>query len=165
MNETCASCGGPVTSAGARSTTGRRYCSKRRECRAAKQRDYYSRVHGNEEERVEDRPCSCCHVAMPARPWRVTDSEFGRWCRKRGCQEHKAITVANSSPERIAARQAALDGAARNAKVVECPECGRVDAREGWKHPNPEMTAPCSATGNFSPSRVIANELWELPLP
>jgi hypothetical protein len=86
-------------------------------------------------ETVEDRPCSCCGVAMSTRTRRTTDLGEGRWCYRLECQKHKKKYLS-------AARDS--DGIrARNAKTFmdsspeTCPSCGADDAIRPFVHPTP----------------------------
>lgn len=166
MPDTCANCGDPVSTAGKTPATGKRFCSRKVECNAAKQRAQYAAKRGGEPGRVEERSCFCCGAAMQSRPWRSTDLELGRWCRKRTCQEQKVHAVNNNSPERIAARAEALRGALRNAAIVECRVCGREDARQAFQHPHKDLAETkrlghfCNGTGDWEPPMDAARELW-----
>lgn len=139
----CANCGAPTTVAGLASEV--RFCSKQ-ECRRARQRYDYDKRHADpSESRVEDRPCSACGTKLPVRPWRSTDSELGRWCRKKGCQD------ARNRNERVyeSTRRYWQD----EMPAIECPSCHLdIGVRKGFIHPNREILA---RTGKFEPCEAV----------
>lgn len=135
----CAFCGDELSGRGPASPVdGKRFCSSKRSCIAARARLRREQRLGPPE--MEERPCSACGITLPARPARSTDSPLGRWCpTSRKCQAARARHLYNVG---VAERRFA------EAAIVECPTCGLPDAREGFPHVTPAADpAPCTNQG------------------
>lgn len=133
-----------------------------RACRAAKARDDRRERNLIDEGRVEDRPCVSCGIELPERPWRITDLEVGRWCRKTRCQELKAQARRGKTDTDT------IDEMFRQAwrfkgDYATCPDCGLPNAVRGFVHPRPDfkrLDEPCRATGGLMPSPAATEVVW-----
>lgn len=141
--EFCAHCGVQVSTRGrAPKKLGVRYCTKS-ECRAAQAAALRA---ARPKSPVKEAPtvCAACKDAddpLPPRAWRAGD-ELGRYHRRPKCQrrrdEVRQQGVDLETADRLQTLETVVDilTSASAERRLRCPECGLVDAVQGWGHLN-----------------------------
>jgi hypothetical protein len=155
--DSCAHCGGDVSTRGRKPKSGRRFCSNSG-CQAAKQR---LRRQAVAEARPAPGECSGCHKLLTPRNWRAGD-EHGRWCTKQSCRtKRRYLQDEIASQVDLAQQNRNLEQAViflmevvmadaeeyLHSNRVTCKLCGLTSAIPEWLHPT-EEGKKCEGTLN-----------------
>lgn len=142
-----------------------RYCMKE-DCQALK----YKRAYEARAPKREDAPtvCACCEDPLPPRKVRRGDSPFGRWCRKRKCQDnrdlvHQLQAAGAGNSAQAAAAVAFAEAALDPSQTATCPECGLEDGVAGFIHPEVDSDGEifrCDGLGEKPVPLVLAQKRW-----
>lgn len=154
----CTNCQAPITTTGGRPPSDGRWSCERRPCVAARARYRRAQKSGVDTQRIEDRGCSFCGCPLPPRPWRVTDIEEGRWCRKTLCCEMKAWVLRALQLEGVEQIQKLTEifNDSRKMGRIDCRGCGTSEAVRGFPHPKPYTSV---MRGNLEICRALTSFL------
>lgn len=156
----CHNCSTRVAKRGTPPKSGVYFCGSK-ECRAAKARFDRALRYEGIPGRMEDRPCSHCGIEMSPRPWRITDLEEGRYCRKTKCQEvRQKINKVRSGSVSMEQVHSELFLDARKRGWVHCHDCGMEYGVQGYMHPKPDGSEPCESLGTATPDMEQAAWTW-----